>query len=118
MNRAADAFEGDRIVSRNGEDLGSIEDLMIDVQQGTVAYALMAPWNLPSPAERLLAIPWAALTLDPARLCFVLDTDKKRLEQAPGFPRNRWPSMADTRWASQVHEFYGVLPYWNERKTP
>ena len=110
---AADWLEGGRVVNRAGEELGTVEEIMIDVQRGTVAYAVMSCGDLMG--DRLFAIPWSALTLDAGRHCFVLDAERSRFERAPGFDKDHWPSMADDRWAAEVHEFYGVRPYWDAR---
>ncbi|HSN20289.1 MAG TPA: PRC-barrel domain-containing protein [Usitatibacter sp.] len=110
---AADTLEGDKVVDPRGEDLGTIEDIMIDVQRGRVAYAVMSCGGFLGMGDKLFAIPWNALTLDANRHCFVLDADKERFEKAPGFDKDHWPSMADNTWASQVHDFYGVRPYWS-----
>jgi hypothetical protein len=64
--------------------------------------------------DKLFAIPWGALTLDADRKCFVLDAERERFEQAPGFDKDHWPTMADSSWADSVHDFFGVRPYWND----
>lgn len=111
---AADTLEGDKVTNTKGEDLGTIEDIMIDVQRGRVAYAVMSCGGFLGMGDKLFAIPWNALTLDANRHCFVLDADQKRFEKAPGFDKDHWPSMADNSWASQVHDYYGVSPYWSD----
>ena len=110
---AADTLEGGRVVNRTGEELGAIEEIMIDVQRGSVAYAVMSCGGFLGMGDKLFAIPWHALTLDAERHCFVLDADRGRFETAPGFDKDQWPSMADDRWAAEVHDFYGVAPYWS-----
>jgi hypothetical protein len=30
------------------------------------------------------------------RKCFILDVDKSRLENAPGFDKSNWPDMTET----------------------
>jgi hypothetical protein len=86
---------------------------MIDVQRGTVAYAVMSCGGFLGLGDKLFAIPWRALTLDAERHCFVLDAQRERFAQAPGFDKDHWPSMADDRWAAEVHAFYNVSPYWS-----
>ena len=110
---AADTLEGDRVLNHAGEELGTIEEIMIDVQRGTVAYAVMSCGGFAGLGDKLFAIPWAALTLDAERHCFVLDAERSRFERAPGFDKDHWPAMADDRWAAEVHRFYGVRPYWD-----
>jgi sporulation protein YlmC with PRC-barrel domain len=96
---------GGRVVDRRGEMLGTIEDLVVDVEHATVAYAVVL-------AGDLFAVPWAALRHDGE--AFVLDADREHFESAPSFARERWPRMADAAWASRLHEHYGVRPYWSE----
>ncbi len=111
---AADTLQGARVVNRSNEELGTIEDIMIDVQRGNVAYAVMSCGGFLGLGDKLFAIPWNALTLDADRHCFVLDADQERFQKAPGFDKDHWPAMADATWANRVHEYYGVRPYWND----
>jgi uncharacterized protein YrrD len=109
---AADTLEGDAVVNTEGEDLGKIRDIMLDVRTGRVAYVVLASGGFLGVGNKLFAVPWSALTLDADRKCFVLDVQKERLETAPGFDKDHWPTMADPAWASQVHTFYNARPYW------
>lgn len=109
---SADTLEGDKVINPAGEDLGNIEEIMIDVPSGRVAYAVLASGGMLGIGEKLFAIPWSALTLDVGRKCFLLDVDAERLKQAPGFDKDHWPSMADPTWANEVHAYYGQQRYW------
>jgi sporulation protein YlmC with PRC-barrel domain len=109
---AASDFEGEEVVNHNGETLGEIEEIMLDVRSGRIAYAVLAAGGFLGIGEKYFAIPWRALTLDTDRKCFILNVEKQRLENAPGFDRDHWPSMADERWANDVHTYYGTSPYW------
>lgn len=103
---------GDAVVNRQDETLGTISDIMLDVQRGRVAYAVMASGGFMGVGERLFALPWSALRLDPARHCFVLDIDRAALDKAPGFDRGHWPTEPDDQWHQSVHRHYGSRPYW------
>jgi len=102
---AADTLEGNRVVNLNGEDLGKITDIMLDVQRGRIAYAVMSVGGFLGIGDKLFAVPWSAMSLDVDRKCFVLDANKDRLEAAPGFDKDSWPTMADPTWAESVHEY-------------
>src|SRR5689334_19132168 len=95
---AASTLEGDAVRNSAGEDLGKIEDIMLDVQSGQVAYAVLSFGGFLGVGNKLFAVPWSALTLDTDNECFVLDVSKDRLKDAPGFDKDHWPSMADPRW--------------------
>ena len=66
-----DSLDGGRVVDAEGSDVGIIEDLMIDAQRGEICYVVM---SLAAPrGDQVVAVPWAALTHDAARRCFVID---------------------------------------------
>ena len=110
---AADTLTGDDVRNAADEKLGEITDIMIDVPTGRVAYAVMSVGGVLGMGNKLFAIPWSAMQLDPQNKCFRLNVDKARVEEAPGFDKDRWPTMADQRWAEDVHAFYGARPYWS-----
>ncbi|AQV98903.1 photosystem reaction center subunit H [Cupriavidus necator] len=109
---AADTLEGNKVVDPAGDDIGTIDHLMIDVLGGRVAYAVLAMGGFLGIGEKLFALPWSALTLDTRRKCFVLGVERDRLKAAPGFDKDHWPAMADSQWATSIHQYYGISPYW------
>lgn len=80
---AADTLEGGKVVNPRGEELGTLEEIMIDVRRGTVAYAVMS-CGFPDVGDKRVAVAWSELTRDDERQCFVLDSDCERLARAPG----------------------------------
>jgi sporulation protein YlmC with PRC-barrel domain len=108
----ASTLEGDDIVNRQGDKLGELEEIMLDVTSGRIAYAVLSTGGFLGLGDKLFAIPWSALTMDPENKCFILDVDKERLKQAPGFDKDHWPTMADQTWARQIHSYYRAQPYW------
>lgn len=103
---------GDRVRNPKGENLGKIEDLMIDTSEGRIGYAVLSFGGFIGIGDKLFAIPWAALRLDQDDGEFILDVDKEVLKSAPGFDRDQWPDFADPRFAEQIHSHYGSSPYW------
>jgi sporulation protein YlmC with PRC-barrel domain len=108
----ASTLEGDGVVNGVGEDIGKIEEIMLDVPQGRIAYAVLSFGGFLGIGNRLFAIPWQALELDPVNHRFILDVPRERLESAPGFDKDRWPDWADMTWAAGIHEYYETSPYW------
>jgi len=106
----ADTLIGDSVVNAADEDLGDIKEIMLDMQTGQVAYAVLSFGGFMGMGDKLFAVPWQALHLDTINKRFVLDIDKQRLQNAPGFDKDAWPDMADTQWAQQIHSFYGTDP--------
>ncbi|HLY63271.1 MAG TPA: PRC-barrel domain-containing protein [Terriglobia bacterium] len=110
---AADTLTGDKVVNLNKEDLGKIEHLMIDLNTGRVAYAVLSFGGFLGMGDKLFAIPWSSLTVDTEQKRFILNVDKALLERAPGFDKNNWPNMADRKWGTGVYTYYGAKPYWD-----
>jgi sporulation protein YlmC with PRC-barrel domain len=105
---------GDSVVNAADEDLGKVEAIMLDVQSGRIAYAVLSFGGFLGMGTKLFAIPWSALTLDTEEKRFILDVPKDKLENAPGFDKDHWPSMADRQWASDLHSYYNASPYWED----
>ena len=104
----ADTLVGNDVCNENGEALGEIKEIMLEMDSGRVGYAVLSFGSFLGMGEKLFAVPWAALTLDTEHKRFVLNVEKDRLKQAPGFHRDRWPNMADQSWAKSIHAYYGT----------
>jgi sporulation protein YlmC with PRC-barrel domain len=104
----------DHVKNAAGEDLGKIEDLMIDLNSGRVAYAVLSFGGFMKMGNKLFAIPWEALRLDAANKQFILNVDKRVLESATGFDKDNWPDMADPKFGVGVYRHYGYKPYWED----
>ncbi|EJM04128.1 hypothetical protein PMI18_01401 [Pseudomonas sp. GM102] len=107
----ADTLIGNDVYNHNEEDLGDIKEIMLDVRNGRVSYAVLSFGGFLGMGEKLFAVPWNALTLDTVNKRFVLNVEKERLENAPGFDKDNWPNMADETWATEIHSFYGTKPF-------
>jgi len=109
---AASTLAGDKVFNLAGEDLGEIEDFMLDVESGRIAYAVLSFGGVLGIGDKLFAVPPEVLTLDQEKRCFILDADKNELKDAPGFDKNNWPDFADQSWGTSVYSYYGRKPYW------
>jgi len=110
---AADTLQGDDVRNDADDKLGELSHIMIDVPTGRVAYGVLSVGGFLGMGDKLFAIPWSALRLDPDEHCFRLNVSKEQLKSAPGFDKDAWPSMADQAWAEQIHSYYRAIPYWD-----
>ena len=109
----ANTLEGDQVLNLQGEKLGKIEEIMLDVPRGRIAYAVMSSGGFMGIGDKLFALPWSALTLDTSRKCFVIDADKSRFDDAPGFDKDHWPTDAEfDGLGDQIHAYWGSRVYW------
>ena len=113
---SASTLAGDSVRNPAGEDLGKIDELMIDIPSGRVAYAVLSFGGFLGMGDKLFAVPWNALKVDEDEKCFVLNVDKRRIEQAPGFDKSNWPDMSDPSFGTQLNDYYQVRPNYEERE--
>jgi sporulation protein YlmC with PRC-barrel domain len=109
---SASTLMGDNVVNAEGDDLGELQELMIDLDTGGIAYAVLSFGGFLDVGDKLFAIPWEAITVDEAEERLILDIDEETLENAPGFDKDDWPSTRDRQYVSQVYDYYGCRPYW------
>ena len=107
---AASTLAGDSVRNSAGDDLGKVDEIMIDIPSGKVAYAVLSFGGVLRMGNKLFAVPWSALTVDEDEKCFILDVDKQTLENAPGFDKDNWPDMANSTWGSEVFRHDGASP--------
>lgn len=107
----ADTLIGNDVYNSQGEDLGDIKEIMLDMRSGRVNYAVLSFGGFLGIADKLFAVPWTALKLDTENKRFVLDVSKDQRESAPGFDQDQWPDMADPTWENKIHSYYGTKPY-------
>ena len=105
---SASTLNGDDVYNRNGDKLGSIKEIMLDIETGKVCYAVLSFGGFISLGEKLFAVPWSALTVDTENKRFIMDTDEERLKNAPGFDTNNWPNMSDPTWEKSVHTSFAT----------
>lgn len=98
---------GDDVRNPQGESLGKLEEIMLDVDRGCVSYAVLSFGGIMGIGDKLFAIPWQALTLDTENHAFVLDVDRERLKNMPGFDKNNWPETTDHNWLTTVYDAWG-----------
>lgn len=110
---SASTLAGDAVKNAAGENLGKVDEIMIDIPSGRVAYAVLSFGGVLRMGNKLFAVPWDVLTVDEDQKCFILDVDKATLEDAPGFDKDNWPDMADAAWGQQIYSYYGRRPYWD-----
>jgi hypothetical protein len=109
---SASTLTGDGVRNAAEESLGRIEELMIDLEAGKIAYAVLSVGGFLGMGNKLFAVPWEAFSLDTDKHEFVLNVDKESLKKAPGFDKDNWPDMTDRTWGAGIFDYYGQRPYW------
>ena len=87
----AKSIIGDKISNYADEDLGSIEDIMLNIDDGKIEYVIIAFGGFIGMNQKYFAVPFDALTIDTKNHAFVYDQRRSVFENDPGFDKNHWP---------------------------
>lgn len=79
----ADAITGTDVRNPQDQDLGSIEDVVLDPKTGQISYAIIARGGFLGIGDKHIAVPWQRLKVAPNMDVFVLDTTPDALDKAP-----------------------------------
>jgi len=111
---SATSIIGSKVVNTAGEQLGNIKELMVDLEDGQIVYAVLSFGGFLGLGDKLFAIPLEALTFATEDHTVILDMDKEVLKNAPGFDKDHWPDNAqyESGWLRDIYEYYGYSPYW------
>jgi len=91
-----------------GEKIGTVDDLVINLQDGKIQYVALSVGGVLGIGDKLFAVPFQEVRFNHGKdeMYYVLDISKEKLEQAPGFDKSHWPDFADPQWKTQVDSYY------------
>ncbi|MCB0111176.1 MAG: PRC-barrel domain-containing protein, partial [Caldilineaceae bacterium] len=88
----------------NGESIGEIEDMLIDVQTGEILYATLEYGGFLDIGDREVPIPLSALSWVSENE-LMLNLDEQQLENLPDLGTN-WPDVTDATWNNEVNTYW------------
>ncbi len=102
---------GTAVMNESEENLGKIEEIVLNPHEGTVNYAVLSFGGFLGMGDKWFAVPWKSLNLRydndaKDKFHFVLNVSKERLKNAPGFDKNHFPDVADPKWALEFEDYY------------
>lgn len=106
---SAATITGDDVFNLKDEKLGTIQDIMLDIENSKIRYAVLSSGGFLGMGDRLFAIPWSALKIDGPNKRFTLNVDVDRLKDAPGFNKDAWPSWSDPSFSASVDSYYRTI---------
>jgi hypothetical protein len=109
---AAEKVNGTSVYNTAGDKLGSIDDIMLDKNSGRAIYAVMSFGGFLGMGEKFHPLPWATLKYDETKSGYVVNLDKKLLQDAPNYDRNaRFEWTPD--YGRKVDSYYKMPTYWS-----
>ena len=84
---ASDKMQGTKIYSATGDNLGSVDVVMIDEKSGNIAYAVLSVGGFLGIGSRYYPLPWSMLRFDTNLMGYVTSVDRAQLKGAPACGR-------------------------------
>ncbi len=104
---SADTLIGKSVENYDDDKIGDIKDLVLDPISGEISYAVLSVstgfLNLES---KFFAIPLQAMTVTESTVKF--DISKERLEKAPGFDKDVWPTGPQKEFLTSVYAYHNI----------
>ncbi len=98
---------GKKVVSQDGQDLGSIDNLVIG-NDGRIQYIILSRGGgILGFGKTLVPVPWQSANLHMQNNQLVAMLAKKKLDNAPTFNGNDWAQFTQPRYEKQVNGYYG-----------
>jgi sporulation protein YlmC with PRC-barrel domain len=107
-------LQGLNVRSPEREELGKIEDLVVDLREGYIAYVILGRGGLLGVGKTIHAVPWTAMKIEPIERVAVLYIEKEKLDNAPPLEEGTWQETASRKWLTGIYAYYGARPYWDE----
>ncbi len=98
------------VKSPSDEKVGKIKDIMINTMTGEVSYLVLAvDEGFLNMGSKLLALPWESFEFETKQKDVLIVKEKKeKLEKAPGFDDDNWPSGPQDEFIHDIRTYYGI----------
>ena len=93
----SDQLIGKKVTNAQGEDLGTIRDVVLMHDRTTVSYLVLGHGGVAGVGDKLFAVPFSAFDTNtkPGAEKLTLNISKQTLDQNPGFKSDSYPMQAD-----------------------
>lgn len=100
------------VLDTQEQDLGEVEDLLVDIRQGMVEYGVVDFGGFLGIAENTVAVPWQQFTFSTAAGAdadLMLDVNEETLQNAPQLDMGSWeswPTQIPMDWETETRTFW------------
>jgi len=105
---SANEFIGKKVKNHHDEDLGKVQDLVINREAGTVPFAIIAHGGVLGAGRSKTAVPLESLKPSADGKTLIMSATKEQLQAASRTPTGAWASAENAEWTKNVDGFYGT----------
>jgi sporulation protein YlmC with PRC-barrel domain len=113
----ASRLMGTPVKNLQGEQLGKVENLMVDLSAGRIIAVIISTGGFLDLGDALSAVPPTALRFNSQHDTLQLDASKEALAGSPHFKAGQWPDFSQPGYAGGVYYAYQVEPWFNPDAT-
>lgn len=104
------------VMNDKGENLGKIDEFLIDLETGRIIYAILSYGGFPN-RNKLFTVPFELLRFSSHDKKYILDVPKETIENSAGYDSmDKALDKADTNWLGDKYEYYSNKPEWEKRR--
>lgn len=113
--KSASEIIGKKVTNAQDEDLGKVQDIIVNVGAGTAPYAVIAHGGVLGANRSKIAVPLSSLQCSADGKNVMISATKEQLQAASKTATGSWGPVAETEWARRVDAFYGQPTTMRER---
>lgn len=108
----ASALLGRDVDNQAGENLGSVDDFLVDLSTGNVLYVLVAHGGFLGLGQDEVAIPLSAFGVVPGQDNLILNVSEEQFETFPNIDvDDTWPTGQPAGWDAELRGFWTTTGY-------
>jgi len=100
----ASKLMGINVTSKDGENLGQVQDIVINPRTGKIRFALVGKGFMAGAGETLFPVPWRAVNVQSEKH-FVLNVDQQKLKGAPAWSQTE---VDQPDYVLRIYRFFAV----------
>jgi sporulation protein YlmC with PRC-barrel domain len=107
---AASEIKGSTVRNRQREEIGDIDEVLIEPDSGRVRFAVLSVGGFLGLGSTRVAVPWSAFEISRqgGKITYMLDATRERLEKAPRVEGKNYERL----YAQETAE--PIFVYWDE----
>lgn len=103
--KSANAIIGEKVINEQNEDVGKVQDLIINLESGQAPYAVIATSGFTGRSK--VAVPLNSLRFSEDGKSLVTSATKEQLHSASKTATGAWKSSSEAEWTRNVTGYYG-----------
>ncbi|MGZ4988879.1 MAG: PRC-barrel domain-containing protein [Limisphaerales bacterium] len=107
---AASEIKGARVINFQNQDVGDIDELLIEPDTGEIRFAVVSVGGFLGLGSTRVAVPWMAFQIvnEQGRVKYMLDATRERLEKAPRVDGKNYERLYPANAAEPIFVYWDV----------